>query len=107
MSRDLKNQLLIFLTLFIALYIDSYLFLSTIQTIKPAFVLLTLIYWNIALPDRIGIMAALSFGIFVDLIEMLKEIKPLLPVCYMTKNLAVTFILINSSRKIYHQIQGT
>jgi len=36
---------------------------------KPTFVLLTLIYWNMALPDRIGIMAALSFGIFVDLIE--------------------------------------
>ena len=47
------------------------------------------------------------FQIFVGLIEMLKEIKPLLPVFYMTKNLAVTFILINSSRKIYHQIQGT
>ena len=36
---------------------------------KPAFVLLTLIYWNMALPDRVGIVAALSFGIFVDLIE--------------------------------------
>ncbi len=69
MSRELKNQLLIFLTLFIALYIDSYLFSSAFQMLKPTFVLLTLIYWNMALPDRIGIMAALSFGIFVDLIE--------------------------------------
>ena len=69
MSRELKNQLLIFLTLFIALYIDSYLFSSSFQMLKPTFVLLTLIYWNMALPDRIGIMAALAFGIFVDLIE--------------------------------------
>ena len=69
MNRELKNQLLIFLTLFIALYIDSYLFSSAFQMLKPTFVLLTLIYWNMALPDRIGIMAALSFGIFVDLIE--------------------------------------
>ena len=69
MSRELKNQLLIFLTLFIALYIDSYLFSSAFQMLKPTFVLLTLIYWNMALPDRIGIMAALTFGIFVDLIE--------------------------------------
>ena len=69
MSRDLKNQILIFLTLFIALYIDSYLFPADFQIRKPAFVLLTLIYWNMALPDRVGIMAALSFGIFVDLIE--------------------------------------
>ena len=69
MSRDTKNQLLIFLTLFIALYLDSYLFPAGFQTIKPTFVLLTLIYWNMALPDRVGIFAALSFGIFVDLIE--------------------------------------
>ena len=69
MSRDLKNQLLIFLTLFIALYVDTYLFASDFQMWKPTFVLLTLIYWNMALPDRIGIIAALSFGIFVDLIE--------------------------------------
>ena len=69
MSRELKNQLLILLTLFIALYIDSYLFSSGFQMLKPTFVLLTLIYWNMALPDRIGIMAALTFGIFVDFIE--------------------------------------
>jgi len=69
MNRDLKNQLLIFLTLFIALYVDTYLFTSGLQMWKPTFVLLTLIYWNMALPDRIGIMAALSFGLFVDLIE--------------------------------------
>ena len=69
MIRDSKNQLLIFLTLFIALYVDSYLFLSDFQMMKPTFVLLTLIYWNMALPDKVGIMAALSFGIFVDLIE--------------------------------------
>jgi len=69
MNRDLKNQLLIFLTLFIALYVDTYLLTSGFQMWKPTFVLLTLIYWNMALPDRIGIMAALSFGIFVDLVE--------------------------------------
>ena len=69
MSRDIKNQFLIFLTLFIALYIDSYLLSSNLQTIKPTFLLLTLIYWNMALPDRVGITAAVSFGIFVDLIE--------------------------------------
>lgn len=69
MSNNFKNQLLIFLTLFIALYVDSYLFTSDFHTWKPSIVLLTLIYWNLALPDRVGILAALSFGIFVDLIE--------------------------------------
>jgi len=69
MSRDLKNQLLIFTTLFVALFIDTYLFPSHFQILKPTFVLLTLIYWNMALPNRIGITAAFLFGIFVDLIE--------------------------------------
>ncbi len=69
MSRNSKNQLLIFLTLFIALYVDTYMFTSNFQMWKPTFVLLTLIYWNMALPDKVGIPAALSFGIFVDLIE--------------------------------------
>ena len=69
MNRDIRNQFLIFLTLFIALSIDNYLFLSNLETIKPTLVLLTLIYWNMALPDKVGITAALSFGIFIDLIE--------------------------------------
>ncbi|MBJ13481.1 MAG: rod shape-determining protein MreD [Candidatus Marinimicrobia bacterium] len=69
MSREIKNQFLIFLSLFIALYIDSYLFPGHVQIIKPTFVLLTLIYWNMALPDKVGISVALLFGIFVDLIE--------------------------------------
>ena len=69
MSNNFKNQLLIFLTLFIALYVDSYLFTSDFQIWKPSIVLLTLIYWNLALPDRIGILAALSLGISIDLIE--------------------------------------
>jgi len=69
MSRELRNQLLIFLTLLIGLYVDTYIFTSDFQMWKPTFVLLTLIYWNMALPDRIGIMAALSFGIFTDLLE--------------------------------------
>ena len=45
------------------------MFSSDFQIWKPTFVLLTLIYWNMALPDRIGITAAFLFGIFVDLIE--------------------------------------
>ena len=69
MSRDSKNQLLNLLTLFIALSLDAYMFTSDFQIWKPTFVRLTLIYWNLALPDRIGIMAALLFGIFVDLLE--------------------------------------
>ena len=69
MSNNFKNQLLIFLTLFIALYVDSYLFTSDFQTWKPSTLLLTLIYWNLALPDRVGILAALSLGISIDLIE--------------------------------------
>ena len=69
MSRNSKNQLLIFLTLFIALYVDTNMFTSNYQTWKPTFVLLTLIYWNMALPDKVGITTALLFGVLIDLLH--------------------------------------
>ena len=69
MSKSVKNQLLIYLSLFLALIVDSYSFSNILQFIKPSFVLLVLIYWNLALPDRVGITTALLFGVLIDLLE--------------------------------------
>ena len=33
---------------------------------KPVLTLLVLIYWNMALPDRVGIFEALLFGLLLD-----------------------------------------
>ena len=69
MNSALKNRLLIYLCLFIGLIIDSYNFSNNFQFVKPSFVLLILIYWNIALPDKVGITTALLFGVLIDLLH--------------------------------------
>ena len=69
MNKALKNRLLIYLCLFIGLIIDSYNFSNIFQFIKPSFVLLILIYWNMALPDKVGITTALLFGVLIDLLD--------------------------------------
>lgn len=52
-----------------ALIVDSYNFSNDFQFIKPSFTLLVLIYWNMALPDKVGITTAVLFGVLVDLLE--------------------------------------
>ena len=69
MNKSVKDRLLIYLSLLIALIIDSYNFSNIFQFIKPSFVLLVLIYWNMALPDRVGITTSLLFGVLVDLLQ--------------------------------------
>ena len=69
MNKSAKNRLLIYLSLFLALIVDSYSFSNILQFIKPSFVLLVLIYWNLALPDKVGITTALLFGVLIDLLE--------------------------------------
>jgi len=69
MNRALKNRLLIYFSLFMALIVDSYNFSNDFQFIKPSFTLLVLIYWNMALPDKVGITTAVLFGVLVDLLE--------------------------------------
>ena len=64
-----KNKLYIYLSLFAALSIDSLSFTNILQNIKPSFVLMVLVYWNMALPDKVGITTSLFFGLLVDVFE--------------------------------------
>ena len=64
-----RNNLTIYLSLPATLILDSIYLSSSFQVIKPTFVLLALIYWNIALPDKVGIGLSLVIGIIVDFIE--------------------------------------
>ncbi|MCS5543195.1 MAG: rod shape-determining protein MreD [SAR86 cluster bacterium] len=64
-----RNNLTIYLSLLAALILDSIYLSSSFLVIKPTFVLLALIYWNIALPDKVGIGLSLVIGIIVDFIE--------------------------------------
>ena len=65
----MKNNLTIYLSLLATLILDSIYLSSSFLVIKPTFVLLALIYWNIALPDKVGIVLSLVMGIIVDFIE--------------------------------------
>ena len=64
-----RNNLTIYLSLLATLILDSIYLSSSFLVIKPTFVLLALIYWNIALPDKVGIVLSLVMGIIVDFIE--------------------------------------
>ena len=69
MNSSKKNKLWIYLTLVISLFIDLYMFPDAVMHLKPLFTLLVLIYWNMALPDKVGIFEALLFGLITDLLN--------------------------------------
>ena len=69
MNKSLKNQFWIYLSLSIAMIIDTFFFSEYLLQWKPLLTLLSLIYWNMALPDKVGIKEALLFGLIMDLLS--------------------------------------
>ena len=69
MNKPFKNQLWIYFSLFLAVIMDNYLFPESTLNLKPLLTLLVLIYWNMALPDKVGIFEALFFGIIIDILN--------------------------------------
>ena len=69
MNKPFKNQLWIYFSLFLAVIMDNYLFPESTLNWKPLLTLLVLIYWNMALPDKVGIFEALFFGIIMDILN--------------------------------------
>ena len=68
-NKAIKNRLWIYFSIIFALILDTYLFPESAIHWKPLLVLLTLIYWNMALPDKVGIFEALLFGLITDLLN--------------------------------------
>ena len=68
MNKSLKNQFWIYISLLISITIDIYVLPEAIISWKPLTTLLVLIYWNMAIPDKVGVFEALLFGIFLDLL---------------------------------------
>ena len=68
MNKSLKNQFWIYISLLISIIIDIYVLPEAIISWKPLTTLLVLIYWNMAIPDKVGVFEALLFGIFLDLL---------------------------------------
>ncbi|MFL2706254.1 MAG: rod shape-determining protein MreD [Gammaproteobacteria bacterium] len=69
MSKPLRDNLFISLSLIIFLIIDLFSFPISINEIKPALLILCFIYWNIALPEKINLLFVLVFGFLLDLIN--------------------------------------
>jgi len=67
MKQSKANGGNVILLSFLAAFILSMLPLPQIlQTVRPEFVLIVLIYWNIALPNRVGVGIGWIAGLFFD-----------------------------------------
>jgi len=69
MNKNLKSYSLISISLIFFIFLDLISFSQTADQIKPAFFLLSFIYWNIALPERMNLFFAFIFGFLLDFIQ--------------------------------------
>ena len=69
MNTDLKNYSLISISLIFFILLDLISFSQTTDQIKPALFLLSFIYWNIALPERMNLFYAFILGFLMDFIQ--------------------------------------
>ena len=69
MNKDLKNYLLISLCLIFFILLDLISFSQTADQIKPSFFLLSFIYWNIALPEKMNLYFAFTLGLLMDFMQ--------------------------------------
>ena len=69
MNKNLKSYSLISISLIFFILIDLISFSQTVDQVKPALILLSFIYWNIALPERMNLFFAFIFGFLMDFIQ--------------------------------------
>ena len=69
MDKNLKSYSLISISLIFFIFLDLISFSQTADQIKPALFLLSFIYWNIALPEKMNLIYAFIFGFLMDFIH--------------------------------------
>jgi len=69
MDKNLKSYSVISISLIFFILLDLISFSQTLDQIKPALFLLSFIYWNIALPERMNLFYAFIFGFLMDFIQ--------------------------------------
>ena len=69
MNKNFKSYSLISISLIFFILIDLISFSQTADQVKPALFLLSFIYWNIALPERMNLFFAFIFGFLMDFIQ--------------------------------------
>ncbi|MDQ7050046.1 MAG: rod shape-determining protein MreC [Enterobacterales bacterium] len=65
-NSDPKGRMVILLSFGIAMFMNLLPLPHIIQLFKPDFVALVLIYWVMAIPDRMGVISGWIVGLFVD-----------------------------------------
>ena len=68
-ERDSSGGWIILLSFLVAFVLAVYPLPQSLQWARPEWVTLVLIYWIIALPQRIGIVVSFSVGLMLDLLE--------------------------------------
>ena len=69
MNKNLKSYSIISISLIFFILLDLISFSQTLDQIKPALFLLSFIYWNLALPERMNLFYAFIFGFLMDFIQ--------------------------------------
>ena len=69
MNKNLKSYSLISISLIFFIFLDLISFSQTADQIKPSLFLLSFIYWNIALPEKMNLFFAFIFGFLMDFIQ--------------------------------------
>ncbi|MGX5173532.1 rod shape-determining protein MreD [Aliikangiella sp. IMCC44653] len=68
-KADSKGGFVIIMTFAVALLMDAMPLPSMIDVIMPDWVVVVLIYWVMALPNRIGVVSGWILGLFVDVLN--------------------------------------
>ncbi len=63
-----QNLMACFFSLVVAMYLRVLPWPSPLNLINPDWVLLTLIYWSLAIPERVGVLSAWSVGLLMDIL---------------------------------------
>ena len=66
--QNIRSNLVIYVSFFIALVLSIFPLPFFLSTFRPEWVLLSLFYWTLALPHKIGGFHALILGILLDLL---------------------------------------
>jgi rod shape-determining protein MreD len=64
-----KGTFVVLATLFIAMLMNTVPFPQMIMMFKPDWVAMVLIYWVMALPNRVGVVSGWVLGLLVDVLE--------------------------------------
>ncbi|BCE03481.1 rod shape-determining protein MreD [Marinicellulosiphila megalodicopiae] len=65
-DKEPQNHWIVWLTFVIAIFLDQFPLPDTLALGRPQFVMIVLIYWVLALPERFSFITAFFIGILMD-----------------------------------------